>query len=125
MTELTITGPVAYDLLKAVVDERGGGYVYDTEEHDGCRYADDDGQPACLIGHVLSHLGVLDAIEARHQAETIGAAPVKDVVYSAAAGRGIRITDFAFDVWAAAQDVQDKGEPWGDALRAAHSELTL
>lgn len=119
MTELTITGPVAYDLLKAVVDERGGGY------RGTRRYADDDGQPACLIGHVLSHLGVLDAIEARHQAETIGAAPVKDVVYSAAAGRGIRITDFAFDVWAAAQDVQDKGEPWGDALRAAHSELTL
>jgi hypothetical protein len=42
--------------LRAVVAEKGADYVYDREV---CVYADGDGCPSCIVGHVLARRGLL------------------------------------------------------------------
>lgn len=95
--------------MREAVAERGEDYVYSDgqpgwEAKDGgCRYALDDGTPACLIGLALykvdpSLVPTDDGLNAYQVLYSLGAS--KDVLL--AAGN--------------AQEMQDTGKTWGQAL---------
>ena len=102
------------EALEAVVKERGEDYMYPTKEENpeywnggSCRYAV-KGEPACIIGAVIAHLGG-DVTKIRFQS----AAP-RDAVREA----GLELPDqlslsTPMDY---AQAAQDQGNTWGLAL---------
>ena len=93
------------DLIARAVAEKGEDYIYPEDEKDGddgemCRYFY-DGRPSCIIGHVLSYLGIDEAVEGA------GAEVALD-------GLG-----FSYEELRAAdeaQTAQDEGCAWGQAL---------
>ena len=110
------------DVLNAtrkIVEERGGDYVYDSESH-GCVYAV-GGTPSCLVGHVINALDPeAFASLAEMEADRIMSMPVAE----------LRDGDWlAEDFWSddaevamqAAQDAQDSGLTWGQAVYAAEN----
>lgn len=103
MTE-SDTKPSLRDLLARAVAEKGEDYVYPEEEKDGvgCHYFY-EGRPSCIIGHVLSYLGMTEGPEgsgAIFALRRLGFSPAEE--YAAVA----------------AQESQDAGRTWGDALAA-------
>mgnify|MGYP003441213565 CR=1 FL=1 len=110
------------DVLNAtrkIVEEKGGDYRYDPEGH-GCLYAA-DGTPSCLVGHVINALDP--------EAFTILAGMEADRSMSMPAVE-LRDGDWlAEDFWSddaevamqAAQDAQDSGLTWGQAVYAAEN----
>lgn len=109
--------------LEAVVDEFGPETKYadvfknvvgiDFNPDEGCEYASQDGQPLCIVGQVIAHLGL-------EFPRTWGG--------SVANGMARRYLDNHFPdqfsedairVLDRAQAMQDAGESWGDALKSA------
>lgn len=135
----TITRDDALTLIRTAVEDRGADYTYpDTAEFEGadvtCRYfadegteADEFGQtaenphpPACIVGHALSQLGVTY--------EDMQAVYVPNGNPNTASARtllrrlpGLDVTPEAEEVFAEAQDMQDGGRTWGDALARAET----
>lgn len=122
--------------LEAAVAEYGADYVYPEEKKavllEGsdpqCLYFDTENhsKPLCLIGVALSKLGVT--------AEDIAAIPPAVAFYPGQDGLSLNanriMSSFGFSqstAWAAkwAQTVQDRGEPWGNALAKYRTELGL
>ncbi len=108
-----ITKDRALELLREIVAEYGEDWVYASRD-DGttCTYTR-QGQPSCLIGHVLhragvpiEHLATLD----RGDTPSIGTTTVD---------WGIEITPDARRVLGVAQHAQDDGSSWGTALAMA------
>lgn len=109
-----ITEPEFTQAMRDAVAERGEDWVYPKGEEawegpDGqCRYFLDDGQPACLIGTALCKLGV-PGVRPGHEGAYAGL--VLHDIYGELP-RGIpRAASLA-------QEVQDEGQPWGEALKA-------
>lgn len=107
------------DLLAEVVADMGEDYVYPDELREGgvegaCYYVV-NGQPACIIGHVLARAGLLDHPVAvgNWNAMRLGVAGL-DVDTAPPV-----TTVDAARVLAAAQSTQDDGDTWGEALRCA------
>lgn len=48
---------VVLDVLQGIVDDFGEDYKY-TDHYGSCQYVDHSGEPACILGHVLSRLGL-------------------------------------------------------------------
>lgn len=94
-------------------------FVYETPGNDGrCYYvhysADGNKAPGCLVGHVLHRLGgSLTGMESAEFEEPSGA--------SSAAG--IQLTYRSELALAMAQEAQDSGLPWGEALSEAEAEF--
>lgn len=119
---LILDGKKAVALLRLVVFEKGADYVYvrPNPDRDTCVNFH-DGQPSCIVGHVLANLGVTG-----EKAEEFGIAGSQGV-YDAV--RSINASDLPWTinseaclVLGAAQAVQDAGGTWGEALEAAESE---
>lgn len=94
--------------LRQVVAEKGANYVYpESEKAPGgiCRYRY-DGQPSCIIGHVLDTLGII----VPPLYESISAA---DLLSNFGASEQVQ--------WVAlmAQHAQDNALSWGEALAYA------
>lgn len=124
----TVTAEKAIELLERAVEAKGANYVDPGATSTGCTYADDQGQPRCIVGHVLSYLSVdLRPVEVEgayshytnlwgedfsagelHLGDE-GKAPLGDVVFTIKAAR----------VLEAAQARQDHGHTWSDALKTA------
>lgn len=119
-----ITARRALELLIDVVDAAGDDFVYHKQDMSdihgvqdhlpskGCRYAVND-QPSCLVGHVLYRSGV--AVDALNRLDKVG------VSAHALRDFGLEVDQDAGDVLVAAQEAQDRGHTWGDALDAARS----
>lgn len=120
---------LAVSLLRQAVEDRGADYVYtgpDDERSSGddipCRYAhhgpDGELTPGCIVGYVLHAAGAplreLHQYEGQHAAALLG---------GLRAARLIEITDRDLervnDLLGRAQRHQDRGVPWGAALRLA------
>jgi hypothetical protein len=100
-------------VMTEVVDEYGHDYVYVYENAGiGCAYIK-DGQPSCLIGHVLVRLGV----EVSYLTERNSARIESHLFDSHETDHPW--TPEAGSVMEAAQLLQDMGETWGEALAAA------
>lgn len=95
--------------LRQVVAEKGANYVYPESERGPngiCRYRRYDGQPSCIIGHVLDTLGV--AVPPFYEGKNAS----------------IVLSDFGASeqvrrVAARAQHAQDNALSWGVALAYA------
>lgn len=97
--------------LRDVVNERPD-YVYeevpcDEETVTDCLYVYNNA-PSCLVGHVMHRLGIPLDVLSEHEGESPNQfRPALSISYRAA------------DALTKAQDVQDEGDAWADALEAA------
>lgn len=114
---------------RAVVIEKGSDYVYPESEKKLRSFGDDkvcqyshDGNPSCLVGHVIHRLDP-DAFQSVMENE---------LRYGAAeAGELMTVNYLPEDFWddeaeeamSAAQLAQDKGATWGRALFEAESAV--
>lgn len=116
----------ARELLQRAVDEKGADYVYVPE--DGglgkCQYFHNEGGervPGCIIGHVLAYKGVTY--------DTLGGRFLNrmSVTYLASNGTVADLSDTPHSVLSAlraAQDTQDDGATWSEALAAFDKVLS-
>lgn len=122
MTEkLVLDAPQAVAMLRKVVYGRED-YVYVRPSNAPyCVNFTDEGQPSCVVGHVLAELGL--TFEVAELLEIKG-----NIAIRSAAGKvnkcpdfGWALTEAAVQVLAAAQLVQDDGRTWGEALGRAEA----
>lgn len=103
--------------MRAVVKERGEGYVYQAPDgKDMCVYMDGD-KPSCLVGHVVLRLAP-DKRHALRQADTQKYGGTSANHLHEFLGEDFWTND-AGDVAAAAQEEQDSLSSWGEALAEA------
>lgn len=119
----TLDAAKAVELLKAAVAERGERYVY-SEPEDGCVYVA-DGAPSCLVGEALVAHGL--PVGFFYQAVSYDkqfAAEANGLPMSLLHKAGVLpfVTARARAALTAAQNVQDQGCSWGDALERAERE---
>jgi hypothetical protein len=108
----------AFELLDEVVAEKGADYVAPV-----CKYFDSEGEPVCIVAHVLVKLDL--------GLENLGAKGTE--IWGNSNGAPIDVislvdTDVEFDSQAVrafrgAQIRQDSGEPWGMAVEKTKREL--
>ena len=107
-------------LMEEAVALKGEDYVYEkrytASGWDACDYLR-DGQPSCIVGHVLVAAGIEPTLLGEHE----GSSAWSVVPQVAPENWDQGITD-ALD---AAQKRQDDGLTWGDALAAFKRELGL
>lgn len=107
---------MAVNLMEKAIGERGEDYIYEPirqrelpggdAEVVACLYFA-EGEPSCLVGHVLSYMGYDSAPEGNVASPTL------------ADGMGIDIDVDTADLLDTVQQGQDKGMPWGRALTEA------
>lgn len=113
MSDIVIDAPAALSALEAEVAEHGAETVY--RKPDGiCRYAH-EGAPSCLIGHALARLGASSEQLAAMDGNAPDVAAIETVVLPA----GLSLTPHARRVFDAAQQDQDLGKTWREALESA------
>lgn len=118
---MTFTREDVRKAMAEVVAEMGDGYIYPEEEKElgVCQYANEEGKPSCIVGHVVFKLDEgafwrLAQAEAEHGTE--------EAINLTHSGRYLD-RDF-WDSDAAhfaevAQQYQDTGVTWGGALAEA------
>lgn len=110
--EIQIDGARAFHLLGEAMLERGADYIYPLAEMGACVYTDDS-QPSCMVGLALYRAGVtVPELEAM-DIEGIGGIDLVTLP------ERVYLTPTARKVMNAAQQCQDTGETWLDALYAA------
>lgn len=108
-----LTPEIVTPVIEAIVAEYGEGYVYKKEEREEeawpvkCRYQE-NGEPSCIVGHVLNRLGV--EYDPRWDE---GSQSAQDIIPEGAVQKALQ----------AAQSRQDGGNPWGRALKAYKEAL--
>jgi len=116
-----ITYDMALEALNAVVDEKGGDYVYEGGRMSRTYVAYDE--PSCIVGNALHRLGVSISTLTEMDRRTIdGAAISSRKVLEVLEGSGFILDNDAVMLLATAQVLQDAEIPWGDAVRMAREE---
>ena len=114
---MTFTLEDVLNAAREVVAEKGEDYVY-SGPGGSCVYANEDGTPSCLVGHVIHRL---DPNVFKHLAE-------KEFVDDTTAAELLTVEEYVpYEFWDmeaeramnTAQEHQDDGVPWGTALKAA------
>lgn len=116
------------ELLERAVEEKGADYVDPNSRNgNGCQYADENGAPLCIVGHVFSYLGEpLQATEndwdelVPWNADTDAASLIDDEDFEVV---DVLDRDVVASVLYAAQVQQDGKHTWGEALEAAKNRL--
>lgn len=108
------------DAAREAVNEKGSDYIY-KRVGDGCTYSDTEGNPSCLVGHVIFKLDP-EAFKklAREELDAHESNNVDDLEFN----EWIPVNFWTNDALKAmrfAQDRQDAGEIWGNALYAAEN----
>lgn len=139
MTKLTTE-----EVLKALdeaVAERGADYVYERAEHgDQCQYSL-DGQPSCIVGHVLAKLDPEKFQQVVEYEQTTGSSfpfyafdrgdgrnLYGDLIASEEFEPGeptyptLEVDEKAAEILRIAQREQDGARPWGEAVEKAKKE---
>ena len=111
---LKLTRSVVLETLEEIVAENGEDYVYPlANTAASCQYANPDGTPSCIVGHLIYKLdpSVLDDIRTSPGGYNI------DGVFSLQDGF-IKIKDdpSLLDALENLQNDQDMGKTWGVAL---------
>jgi len=92
---------------------------YGEESEDGnCYYANEDGSPSCIVGHVLSRFdpNLFTQVVELEQSIIIGIVDVSKNIPD------FPVTVEALRVLKMVQDSQDNGAQWGSALAVARDE---
>lgn len=104
MTELDYGQALVF--LEKAIGEKGPDYVYQRMTNGmGCLYFE-QGQPSCIVGHVLSYMGIDSAPEGQGASRALKSLGVRTDFKTTALLDGV-------------QEKQDNGVPWGEALRRA------
>lgn len=110
--------------LREVVFEKGPDYVYRRVEAYGfqgaCVNFTEDGEPSCIVGHVFGLLGLTGekALEVGVASTAIASVSCELLNRS---DFEWTFTDGAIRILAVAQDYQDTGSSWGEALEACEN----
>ena len=109
--------------LRTVVFEKGPDYVYRRVNAYGLKGACvnfHNGEPSCIVGHAFGLLGLTaeKALEIGVASTTIASASCELLNRS---DFDWEFTDDASRILALAQDYQDSGESWGEALKACEN----
>lgn len=108
----------ALELLTLAVNERGEDYEYDKGERSWCTY-ERGGKPSCLVALALSYAGVTVAQLVTMDAEEHPR--FSDLVHEDRLP--VEVSDDAARVFAVAQESQDQGDTWGEALKHAREAV--
>jgi hypothetical protein len=106
-----ITTEDALRALEEAVAEKGEDYIY-PEAGKTCYYAL-DGAPSCLVGNALHRLGYSILQLEEFRSHPICSLPAD-----------VPMEDRALDAFIRAQEAQDAGAPWGEALHVAREAVT-
>ena len=122
MTEVIPTEKVTEAIRKIVAESPD--FLY--RGHSGGRYgyADDEGNPSCLVGCVLAEVAP-DLLARLHEGEKIAD---ESASFSLTSLANLGVYELPFErrtrrAWRHAQAYQDTGAPWGMALDAYLVEL--
>ncbi len=112
---IRITFDEAVAGLRRAVELKGDEYHYDYgDDRLGCYYFRGD-EPACIVGHLLSDMGV-----------TPDRPGFSEIAVDSLVGEGfLQVDDRTRRLLVKVQDNQDEGESWGFALGAALSCIGL
>lgn len=115
MTELDYGQALVF--LEKAIGEKGADYVYEVNGLNAKVEADrgnslqclyfDKGQPSCIVGHVLDYMGI-------GANEAIENEPARNALDGL-----IETDEKTITLLDKVQEHQDKGVPWGEALRLA------
>lgn len=124
--------------LKRIANERGYEYVYEAPHYEDeygevvqaseCYYSDCDGRPSCMVGVLLNEVEPT-AYRKLHQYEWDGHYEPRCVAVTELYGNSVvEEVDLAeifepdaLKVLQRAQAVQDRGETWGEAVKAVRN----
>jgi hypothetical protein len=110
-----ITWKVAEHLLLQSVADRGADYLYPKDSDGSCNYVR-DGAASCLVGQALYHAGL--PIDRLAEFDEGGLTPANE--FSKELLRdGYTLTQRAAKLFQLAQELQDDGVPWGEAVARA------
>lgn len=133
----------ALALLRQAVEQKGEDYVYPSGDPYSvgtktCTY-ERDGEPSCLVGHVLFIAGV--PVEVLARLDQYGETEFRTLAYGSTCEDDdgneevlqepvlheyAALTEEAVEALSAAQDTQDRGRTWGQALlRAINPDAPL
>lgn len=119
---MTFTLEDVLNATRAVVAEKGEDYVYSNSVAEGgngsCVYANEDGTPSCLVGHVIHRLDpeVFKRL-AKDEAES-GSQVALDLIPAGYIPEGFW-EESAEHAMQEVQIHQDIGRTWGEALKTA------
>lgn len=129
MNTTVIDADMAIALLERAAQEKGADHVYKRVpsgsdihgEASMCNY-EHNGRPSCIVGHALHYAGV--TIEQLRKMDSDLKVSSIDMLYAEDL-LPIEMTDDAADLFKAAQDAQDEGMPWGEAVAARRKAAGL
>ena len=116
---IEITTQSVIEGLTAIVDEFGEDYVYPEKEAviPRCLYVH-DGEPDCIVGKFLHSVGI--PLERLKKADEVdGGTPAWKLLGQLEDERVLTAEDRGLNILQRAQDHQDSGIAWGEALRRA------
>lgn len=109
---------VAAELRKIAAEKPDFRYT-DTDEYEmqgTCNYATNDGVPSCIVGHLVKRVLGDEALAVLHSVEeAVGEFSVAGSEWPSSIG----LTEAAGDMLWRAQNKQDSGSKWEDAVYAA------
>lgn len=123
-----LTAVEVTDELNKIVEEYGADHVYErnnTDDYAGtCNYASLDGEPDCIVGHVLARLQpevFAKLVEFENKNTDGDGVRVSFGIsnYSDYEELGIEMEEDARGILSRAQAKQDRGETWGEAVEYA------
>lgn len=140
---IRIDGQRAVDLLRMAVETKGEDYQYEQPDGTGCFYTlPGNTAPSCIVGHALAYAGVpLDVLHAidfggviredpdfpgeeYEESGSLGDTTANNEDVIAWLERNGAVLDReAIDVFHKAQQWQDDGIAWGEAVAAAQRQL--
>lgn len=122
MTKLTYTA--VQEALKESVEEKGADYVYPYAKGLGaCKYAENDGSPSCIVGHVLAKLDPeMFAKVKEAEGRESGSFPVSMLLDAEEFYSEVELSFPLVTALASAQNMQDTGSTWGEALASFERE---
>jgi hypothetical protein len=115
------TAQQALKVMEEVVNEFGDDYVYGDEqknEYGDCVYANEDGTPSCLVGHVIARLDPDAFDNVVYKEQELGSTPAHNLTNEGYVQLGFWDENTAY-IMMEAQGAQDTGSTWGEAYQRA------
>lgn len=105
---------ISYDeavgILNALVIEKGAEFVY-SEHYESCVNWDTQGQPRCIVGHLVGRKGWIPDLHSDHMTDNCTEVAVLFEDLS------IDADDRTMGLLSRVQMEQDQNVPWGDAVQ--------
>lgn len=122
----TLTKNAVTETLKSLLAEKGEDYIYPGAGRN-CTYSEGDGAPSCIVGHVVAALdpeAFKQIVEVeRYEGESWSAAQMFSEGFGEAGATVATDSAVLATALQLAQEVQDSGASWGDAVKAYNEAI--